>query len=272
MLSWIGRRKTLVLGFGLLIIFTVVIFFPKLSLENRLLITAKKELENKQYIEAVADFERVMKYAPRSEAGFEAARLGGDAALYYAKNYKKAIEFYRHIVREGQSRTEAQWAQQKIAEVYYEKLADYPQAIIEYERLLSANPSKDEANDYKLRVARCYFYDANFDQSVSEADQFVANQPQDKRVYDMLMIKGNALLAQKKHDDALATYKKAYMVDPQNKEVYQVFLNISLVYEEKEEWEKAIEALQEIRDRYPHPDVIDLKIKSIQRRKERKKE
>ena len=164
------------------------------------------------------------------------------------------------------------WAQQKLAEVYYDKLNDYAQAIVEYQRLLQANPDLNEATEYKLRLARAYFYMANFDQAISEAQEFVATVPNSDKKFDMLMIKADALLAEKKLDEAIELYNQLEKEFADHPEAYQVKLNKSLAYEDKKDWDRAVAELEAIKDKYPHPDVIALKVRSILRRKERKKD
>jgi hypothetical protein len=51
-----------------------------------------------------------------------------------------------------------------------------------------------------------------------------------------------------------------------------VKLNMALAYEYKKEWDQALKLLQEMRDAYPYPDIIDMKIRAITKRKERKRD
>src|ERR1700677_1782029 len=121
---WIIASALIALALGF------VFFSPRITLQRRLLLSGKHHLEEHQYAEAAEDFERVVHYVPLSPLGVEAARLGGGLCLYELKDYPKAIFFFRHIVRHSQKTTEVRWAQQKLAEVYYEKLNDYSQAIV----------------------------------------------------------------------------------------------------------------------------------------------
>ena len=61
---------------------TFVFFSPRITLQRRLLVSGKHNLEIRNYSEAAADFERVVHYVPRSPLGLEAARLGGGVCLY----------------------------------------------------------------------------------------------------------------------------------------------------------------------------------------------
>jgi tetratricopeptide (TPR) repeat protein len=272
MIQKFREAKWFVLIAALVAAVLFVIFSPKIALEKRLLSSGKHYEELREWKDAADEFERCVHYAPQSQAGVEAARLGGGIALYELKDYQKAIFFFRHIVRNSQKTVEVRWAQQKLAEIYYEKLNDYAQAVVEYQRLLEANPSGDDASDYKLRLGRSYYFMGNFDQAIAEASEFLASRSGDAKTFDILMLKGDALLAQKKLDEAIATYDSVAKEFADRPEFYQAKLNKSLALEEKKDWDGAIKELQEIRDKYPHPDVIDLKIRSIQRRKAKKRD
>lgn len=266
------ENKWLTFGSLLLIVLVAVVFFPKISLERRLYYTALQEANFKQWELAIQDFERVVRYSPESQIGIEAARKGGEIALYQQKDFNRAIFFFRHVVRKSSVSTEAKWAQKMIADIYYEKLNSYQQAVVELHRLLQSGPPKSEAWEIRYKIAKAYFYMANFDQAIAEADTLRTDYADDPKVFDALVIKGNALLALKKSEEAIKVYREAIQMRPNLKENYQLYLNMSIAYEEMSDFEKAIEQLNLIRDYYPHSDVIDLKIKSILRRKEKKKE
>src|SRR5438067_2132589 len=123
MLRFIKDNKTLVGGFVVIFAFGVLLLLPKMSLEHRLISSGKTYQERRQWAEAAEEFERAVRYAPGSSSGLEAARLGGGICLYELKDYLKAVFFFRHIVRHGQRPAEIRWAQQKLAEVFYEKLS-----------------------------------------------------------------------------------------------------------------------------------------------------
>jgi hypothetical protein len=100
----------------------------------------------------------------------------------------------------------------------------------------------------------------------------LSKKSDDLLAFEMGMLKANALLAQKKPDEAIAAYKKVEEKFVGHKELYQAKLNMALAFEYKKDWDSALKALQEMRDAYPHPEIIDMKIKAITKRKERKRE
>ena len=122
MFKKIAEYKWLLSGSVGLLLFAAILFSPKISLEKRLLQSGKKHQASREPRDAIEDYKRAVSYAPESNAGLEAARLGGGLSLYELKNYEDAVYFFRHIVRHGQKQNEIRWAQEKLAEIYYEKL------------------------------------------------------------------------------------------------------------------------------------------------------
>jgi tetratricopeptide (TPR) repeat protein len=272
MIEKLKRYRWIIATVMVVLALAFVFFSPRITLQRRLLVSGKNNLEIRNYIEAAADFERVVHYVPRSPLGLEAARLGGGVCLYELKDYPRAIFFFRHIVRHSQKSVEVHWAQQKLAEIYYEKLNDYNQSVVEYQRLLQANPSRAEAADFQLRLGRSYFYLANFDQAIAETQEYLSHNSNPNKEFEFLMLKGDSLLAEKKMDEALETYDQIEKQFGQKRDISEVKLNKSLAYEEKSDWDDAVAELQAIKGTYAHPDVLDLKIESILRRKTRKKD
>ncbi len=253
-----------------LAIYTIIT--PNNRLEESLFSSGEKAQEAHQWQDAVLKFEQTLRYAPESARGLEAAKRGGAISLFQTKDYPKAVFFYRHIVQYGQNFQETKEAQKKLAEVYYEKINNYQQAVVEYQRLLHASGDYQEQSEIKLRLARCYYYMANFEQAIAEVDDYVKLNPNDKFDYDMLRIKADALMAQKRVDDAIETYSEIEQKFNNREDIFQVKMNKSLAFEEKKDWDKAVGVLEAMRGHYPHDDIVDLKIKSILRRKARKKE
>lgn len=271
MKKWLSERKWVV-GIAISCLAAAsIVFIPRPSFEKRLLTSGKMNQENKNLKEAIDDYIRVVKYAPESNEALEAARAGAEISLYELKDYNVAIFFFRHIVRQSQRRAEVHWAQETLAETYYEKLTNYPQAIMEYQRLLEGGHTGPEYSGYRLKLAPSYYYMGNFDQAILEANDFLAKQPGDPLAFDMYMLKANSLSAQKKTDEAMAIYKFVEAKFPNHPQVYEAKMSKSLVFEDRKDWEHAIQELTEIKDKYPQPDVIALKIKAIEHRRMRKK-
>lgn len=263
-------HKIFVLGLLTTIALIIILFFPGVPLEKWFLENGKSSFAAREYEAAVANFERVVNYASQKKEGLEAARLGGDTALFQLKDYPKAIFFLRFIVRNSMDFDDVKGAQKKLAEIYYEKLTDYQQAIVEYQRLLQTDLGQKEKLKAKIRVARSYFYEANFNQAISEVEKFLREHQDPTGIYEMALVKANALMAQKNFDQAIETFKQVKELNPTHPEGYKVNLNMASAYEQKGLFDVAMATLKEIRDQYPHPDVIDLKIKSIRLRKEKK--
>lgn len=259
---------------ALLIVVAIGIFQsvkPRQKLEDRLYEEAQEKIKQEKFNDAVEILEKIVSYSPQTQLGQSASLLGGHTALYEAKEYKKAIFFYRNVVRHNPEQKKIKEAQEKITEIYYEKLSEYGQAILELNRLLTLATSEEEKQKIQQKIAKTYYYDGNFNQASLEVDEFLIKWPESIKVYEMLTLKAGAQAANKKCDDAIKTYDRIIKDFGHNSGIEEIHLSKAQCYEEKKEWDKAIQILKDIKDSYVHPEVIDMRIKSIVRRKEKKK-
>jgi TolA-binding protein len=77
---------------------------------------------------------------------------------------------------------------------------------------------------------------------------------------------GNALSAKGKCGDAIKQYEKVASGAPEEQKVLAKFAEAAC-YEEQDDLDKAYELFSSIKDRYPTPSVVELKMQKIKRRK-----
>lgn len=260
---------------GLVFVTAVLIgifFAPTIQVEKKYLQSGEKKQKLKQFKEAIDDYERVVRSRPQSPEAIRSAKYAAEICLYELKDYKRAEEFFRHVVKQGTDPGDIRWAQKNLGDLFYENLSNYSQAVAEYQRLLQGDLELKEESAVRLKVVRSYFYMANFDQAISEAEEFLARKPNAPNQFEMRMLIANAYQAKGKLDSAIAIFESIEKDFPGNKDLSQAKLNKALAFENKKDWDSAIKTLEEVKVGYPYPDVIDVKIKGIQRRKARKKD
>lgn len=229
---------------------------------------AQREVDNKNYEEALKTFTRVIRRNAESDIALEAARKASRIALLETKNYPLAHEFFHHIVLYSPSEVERLDAQKKIASLLFENLLNYQQAIVEYQKLLTLNPSPEEAFEYRFNIAKSYFQMNNFYQAAVEVDDIMDRGPPSEHKFDLLLFKGSLLLTEKKLDEAIATLTKLDREFPERSKKEGVGLNLAVCYEEKGDFNRAIEILEKVKLSYQNPEFIELKIKRLKERRE----
>lgn len=238
--------------------------FSSLSLEyNR----GKKAYENKDYKKAIKHFNRVIAREPENQLALEAARQASRIALLDIKDFPEALRLFNHLILYSPVSSERIDAQKRIAAIYFENLNDYQNAIIEYNKLLDLKNSDEEIIEYKLRVAKSYFYLNNFYQAKTEVESALKIAGDSPQRFDLMLFLGNVFYNTKKIDEAVKIYQELIQKFPDRAKAENVAMNIVVCYEEREQFEKAIEELMVIREEYPNPEFIDLKIQRLRERK-----
>ena len=223
---------------------------------------AQRAITKQDYIGAVTILEQIVDQDPGSERGLNAARTGH----LDAKNYRQAIEFYRLIVLRSPDARERKSAQQYIAQIHFENLQEFDAAVIEFERLLKLADNKEEAFRYRMNLAKCHFQMNNLEQSVAELNQLLETKPEGDNLYEIRMLKANVMVANKQPGEAAALWDAILKEFPARAVKENVGLNLVVVYEELQDFEKAIGVLERMRPEYPNPDFLNLRIERLKER------
>ena len=217
--------------------------------------------------EGLSLIDRIIKRDPEAKLALTAARYGARVAALDAKDYPKAIQFYKNLVLFSPDREERMKSQRQIAEIQFRNLANYEQAIVEYNKLLGLTESDEDKYEFRFNIAKAYYQLNNFYQSAVELDELLGGKIPEARRFDVLLFKANLLLTEKKLDKAVESYLGLLKKFPERAKSENVALNLSVCYEEKGEITKAIQVLEAFKKDYPTPEFIDLKIQRLEARR-----
>jgi tetratricopeptide (TPR) repeat protein len=223
------------------------------------------ELEqNKSYKDSLIAFEHAELRAPQSATALSAAKEGSKVALLELKDFKKAAAFDRFIVMNSASSEDRIVAQKQLASIYFEELNDYPRAIEELNKLLYVVSTQDEKDKIRIRLAKAYFYTNNFFQAESEAEDFLKTKHDEDSIFQMMVLKGNIDVAQKKMDKAIEAFREILNRFPEKAVKENAAMTLAVAYEEMKDYKNAIDVLQKMRPYHAMPEYIDLRIKRLQ--------
>jgi tetratricopeptide (TPR) repeat protein len=212
------------------------------------------------------ELESIAKTKPGSKEALSAAREGSQTAFVEKKDYHRALFFFKYIILYSEDESERREAQKTLAEIYFERLNNYEQAIIEYNRLLELPHENAEKFQYRMNVARSNFFLSKFSQAESEIDLVLKSEPKDKNYFEAKLLLANIFQAQKKLDSAIEIYKELMDKYPDFSRDEHLGLALALCFEEKNDFKQARATLNEIRSTYPRPEFIDSKIKHLEER------
>ncbi len=227
---------------------------------------ASLEIAQQNYASALPTLQSVIDHQPESDRALDAARKGARVAHFEAKAYPQAVNFYKFIILKSDDANERKNAQRNIAQIYFDNLQDFDQAVIEFERLLKLNNTPEEAFRYRLTLAKCHFRMNNVEQALNELDVLLEKKPDADEIFDILTLKANVMVANKKLNEAAQLWERIIKEFPERSKKEKVALNLVVCYEELKEFAKAITVLESMRPQYPNPDFLELRISRLKER------
>ncbi|HVK60651.1 MAG TPA: tetratricopeptide repeat protein [Bdellovibrionales bacterium] len=252
---------------GALCVFCALIFSActfsseKLEMER----AASAETAGK-HAEAFKHYHKVVDHFVRTPAAMKAASEAARIAHYELKKFPEALRLYKHIILYSTDEKQRVDAQRKIADLYFNQTLEYGEAITAYNRLLELPHDREQGNRDRLSIARSYFYLNNFFQAQVEIDKIVGGKASKDLTFEALLLKANIFLTTKKHEEAIAVLKTLIEQYPERSKNETIGLILAICYEEQENYAKAIETLQSIKDSYPRKEFIENKIKVLKER------
>lgn len=231
--------------------------------EKKDLKKAQSEIEKGHFQEALVLLEKIMARYPDADVGIQAARDAAKISYYDLKNFEKAYQYYKHLVMYSSEASERVAAQKQIAAIYFDQLADYPKAIIELNKVISMLKDPKEMAQYKMSLARAYYYQNNFLQAENEVEEFLRHNIGGKQEFDMRMLKGNIYLAKKDIKQAANLFKEIIQKFPDFSRQENVELTLAVCYEELADYKNAITVLENMKAHHPVPDYIEIRIKRL---------
>ena len=227
---------------------------------------ARRHEEAHEYRKALETLDRVIRRHRTSEFAIQAARSAAKLSVYNAKDYQGALRYHKFLVLNSPLEKERYESQKKVAEIHFSHLVDYRQAIIEYSRLLEIARSKADEIDFRKYIARSYFFLKNFFQAQVELDHLAEQKLSDKDLYDVLFLKGNISLPTKKTETAIQLFHRLLDEFPERARQDNVAIHLAICYEEKENFSRAIEILDDLKEGSAEPRFIDDKIRRLKLR------
>ncbi len=227
---------------------------------------AKTSINQKKYKEAFDSIERILKRDSESPHALEAARLGATINTNETTLLNLELKFLRHIILYSTSDAERIDSQKRIVTIHIEKLGEHSKAIPEINKILGLDINPELKFKMRFELAKAYFQVNQFFQAEVEIDALLENEKDEKRIFELLLFKGNLGLTVKDHTKAINIFDKLIEKYPDLSEKKGVYIQLSAVYEDIGEFHKAIEILQKMRRRDESSELLDLKIKRLKAR------
>lgn len=248
------------------LVFAVCIGACTVSSEKLEYTRAEQAQAKNDYKGALQHYKNVVDRYTKTPLAIQAAKQAAKISHYQLKDPKEAANYYKHIVLYSTDASERFEAQKQLADLYFTQLLDYKQAVTEYSRLLDLPHSQADDYAFRMAIARSHFYLSNFYQTAVEVDAIIAKKFDKDSLFDPLLLKANALLSDKKADDAILILKELTEKYPVRAKGENIGLILAVTYEEQKNFAKAIETLESMKESYPKKGFIEARIKILKER------
>ena len=211
-----------------------VAYGKALSLDSTLVIAhyglATIALRKQDYADAVKHLRKTTEL----DSTFAEGYLNLGAALDQANDLDGALAALRKTVQLKPDYADAYY---QLAATQFRKAAtdkDYPDVITTYKKALELDSTHVNAPVAHFYLARMYLAMKQNEQAIASANETIKMKPDMSQAY---FVKGKALTALGKDDEAIAAYKKAI---EKNQNYGSAHHALGILYQKKEQWQLAL--------------------------------
>lgn len=196
----------------------------------------------------------------RTKALVEAARI----ARFEVQDYDRSVRINRQIILKSEDSKQRLLAQETLAEIYFENLQNYSQALNELLILEQLTSLAEEKEKLRFKIAQAYFLTGNPTAAFEYIEASLKSPAADRK--NFLKLKAQILVSQKRHDEALAIYEEIRKLDPNFFAKENLYISTSTVFEEKEDYASALAYLEKYQAFVSDKAYLELRFKRLQER------
>ena len=227
---------------------------------------AERLLEDKKYEAAISEFQEIVDKSPYSNFGMESQLKIAQIQQLYLGKAKEAEESYKIYLRRNKDPQKKEEIEKVLADLHFQIFENYADAAEAYKKLLEKNPTASEAEFYTYNIARAMFFKGQFEDAIRTFDLLKKRYPEGKYTKKADLEIANTLSAAGKCKEAIKQYDLA--ANKGDKEVKALSLfGKAACLEELDDLDQAYEILASIKNDYPTPTVVEMKMQKIKRRK-----
>ena len=240
--------------------------------QSRLLDQAEVRLSENRPAEAAELYRKLISLDVDSKTAVKAYYRLGFAQETYLKDYEGALGSYLEFIKHSEDPVSVYEVQKRLANLYFQHLLDSDKAVETYRKLLVANPDTLEADLFLFRIAQAFFRMNKFEDARKEFQNLLERYPKSQFSAKARYSIGNTYFMQGSYSVAMEALKQVLRLHPNSDDAVEAQYLMAQCLEHDGKSQQAAEMYQSLKDRYPVPEVIELRIAEIQtRNKEPKK-
>lgn len=239
----------------------------KTEKEARLYDSAQKDIKNEKLSSGLRNLELILIMSPEHPYAMKAALLGADSSFKTPENRTYFQKFAKFIVSHSSDENQQIDFQKRVADSYFES-SEYAQAVIEYQRILSKPDFVDGRYEVLITLAKSYYFLRRFDQAMVEIKKVIQSAPTPELRFQGQLLVADIFSGNKQYKESLEIFSKIQNEDAEFYKKNNLALNVALIYEEMEDFDKAINVLKNMDRSQLGEKFINEKIERLLSRKE----
>jgi tetratricopeptide (TPR) repeat protein len=227
-------------------------------------------LMEQRFTEAIHLLRSMQQENPRSSQGADFLLRAGDVSRIHLDQPQRALLDYLLLIQQYPDHPATLKAQRRTADLYFDRLQDYPRAITFYTDLLEAGASDTDLLHYRLGEA--YFRQDNFEQACIEWGQALELYPDSSLVPEILYRLARTRALQGEIDEAIRLYQTLMEDHAGDPFVQEGRIGLAAALEEQGRLREALDVLEKLREDANDSPALMRRIEQIRGRMDRKKE
>lgn len=244
-------------------------------------VLAEKMWTDRKYLAALAEFEKVIAKDPKSKLGLQAAYRAAMTQYLFLSQYGDAVRNFQLYIQ-GETDPHGIWdAELQIGEILFSKTEQYDRAIQHYQAMLKKDPRAPDNPEILFRIGKSQFFLFQFIDAVKTFQELVKRYPNSPWAEKATFEIGATYFTQgEQHSDipsknnsedepyqvAMNAYTRFIKRYPNSDLVPEAKFGIASCLEELDQLDDAYSGYLALKDRYPSPHVIDVKLIRIRER------
>lgn len=228
---------------------------------------AQSLIQSGNRAEGLTELLLILNNEMNQEKVLEASRLGAQLAHFQLRQYKAASDFYLYLANYSPSLEEKTTSLKYLVQILIDHTRDYERAVEILEKLLTMDLTKGEKIQYRLQLAKANYQLARLDQAQVELQTLKENKDLGEIAYDISVFESNILVSEKRHAEAATVLKDLIEKYPSRAKVDGLQLNLVSCYEDMNDLESAIAAMESMKEDYSDPQFLELRILRLKERK-----
>lgn len=231
---------------------------------DRLYNEAYEEIEKGHFRLAVDLLEKSANLQKKNNLKYKHLMEAARIVRFEIQDYERSIRIYRKIILGAEDVDQRINAQRAISEIYLENLQSYNHALTELQVLEPLIVDEGEREKIKFRISQAHYLTGNNQQAIEEIN--VSLKTSKNETLNFLKLKAQVLIAEKKYREAIKVYNEILTLDPIFFQRENLFIAVSVVFEENEEYKEALEYLTKYEKQIKDKAYFELRLKRLKER------